>query len=140
MSRQPRLPVMEYGPNVHKLTEKQLEREVWTNASRVYGWIRKYQAYDSRLTDRGFPDLTLLHPDHGLLFLELKGGTRSSYPSAEQVEWCRDLRHAGIHAYVVYPRDLQTIDALLRGEILPPYRDKVDTRVRHLIQNEEKTR
>lgn len=140
MSRQPRLPIMEYGKGQDRLTEKQYQRQIVDNALRVYGWRRSYHNLYAVGSDPGYPDLTMIHHDHGPLWLEIKGGVRQSLPRPEQVAWCQDLREAGLHAYVVYPRDVLIVDMLLRGEILPPWRDKVDQRVLPLIRNEEKTR
>lgn len=140
MSRQPRLPIMEYGHGQDTLTEKQFQRQVLDTALKVYGWRRAYHTAFSVRSDPGYPDLTLIHRDHGALWLELKSGARAAYPSAEQVGWLRDLREAGLHAYVAYPRDVLIVDMLLRGEIFSPWRDKVDQRALPLVRNEEKTR
>lgn len=137
---QPKLPIMEYGRGQDTLTEKQFQRQIVDTAMKVYGWRRSFHTHYAVGSDPGYPDLTLIHPDHGPLWLEVKGGRRASYPSVEQVAWLADLRHAGQHAYVVYPRDVLLVDMLLRGEILKPWRDKVDQRVLPLIRNEEKTR
>lgn len=65
----------------------------------------------------GFPDLVLIHPEHGLIFAELKMPGRK--PDEAQIVWLRALRSAGCRVFVWWPRDVEEIDGVLDG-ILPP--------------------
>jgi hypothetical protein len=64
---------------------------------------------------KGYPDLTLAHRDHGLLFVELKA--ERGVMSPEQDEWLEVLRAAGAAVAVFKPRDWLsgTVEAVLRG-------------------------
>ena len=64
MSRQPRLPVMEYGKDQARLTEKQFQRQIVDNALKVYGWAATYHNLYAVGSDPGYPDLTMVHRDH----------------------------------------------------------------------------
>lgn len=129
------------GAHQERLTEKQFQRQIEDLAA-LLGWSRKYHNLYAVGSDPGYPDLTLLHPDLGVLWLEVKGVR--GRPSAEQVGWLRDIRRAGFHGYVVFPRDIEIVDALLRGDIPPllPHRGitRVHPDVLPLIENEEKVR
>lgn len=59
----------------------------------------------------GFPDLVLVHPEHGLVFAELKmPGNR---PDEAQIRWLLALRAIGVRVYVWWPRDdVEIIDVL----------------------------
>jgi len=56
---------------------------------------------------KGYPDLTLVHPQFGLLFRELKQD--KNYPSPEQREWGRRLHAGGGNWAVWKPRDRTAI-------------------------------
>jgi hypothetical protein len=67
-----------------------------------------YHTLDSRGSERGFPDLTIL--GHGrMLLLELKRQSRKSVLTTEQVEWLdgaarlRDSGNSGVEVYVARP-------------------------------------
>jgi hypothetical protein len=64
----------------------------------------------------GFPDLVLVHPEHGLVCAELKQPGRK--PELEQIRWLRALRSAGVRVFVWWPRDVDEIIGVLEG-ILP---------------------
>ena len=75
----------------------------------LLGWYHIYHTFDSRRSQVGFPDLTLVR-DGRLVFLELK--TEKGKATAEQESWVAALALVpGVHAEIVYPRDL---DRLLR--------------------------
>ena len=61
---------------------------------------------------KGYPDLTMAHPRHGLLFRELKQD--KNYPSPEQRDWGRKLHAAGGNWAVWKPRDIEAILETLR--------------------------
>lgn len=61
-----------------------------------------------RTDGNGFPDLTLAHPDRGLIFAELKLDINSSKVSHEQQRWLSSIApHA--ECFVWRPNDLDAI-------------------------------
>ena len=120
------------------LTERQYQGQI-ADLAAALGWTRRYHTTYSIGSDRGYPDLTLIHPRYGPLWLEVKG--KNGRPSMEQVLWVQDIRRAGLHAYIVYPRDIELVEALLRGECGPPDRDgRPVVYLKPLLTNEERTR
>lgn len=63
--------------------------------------------------DRGFPDLMMVHPKRGGLFVELKTGRGKVTP--EQERWIDTLQQAGYEAYVWRPAMLNLIAMRLGG-------------------------
>lgn len=59
-----------------------------------------------RSDGKGFPDLTMSHPERGLIFAELK--TAVGKPSKEQMEWLRALA-PWAEVYLWRPSDLDFI-------------------------------
>lgn len=53
---------------------------------------------------KGWPDLTLVHPRHGIVFAELKGSGGRLDP--DQIAVHATLREAGAIVYVWWPEDL----------------------------------
>lgn len=54
------------------------------------GYELRYHTHDSRRSEPGFPDLTLVRPrDHRLVFLELKAGRKQ--PTVRQRWWIEQL-------------------------------------------------
>src|SRR5690606_3850898 len=72
-------------------------------AARLHGWAT-YHTRDSRGSDRGFPDLVLVHPRHGVYFAELKSA--SGRVTADQRAWLDQLRRAGAHTFLWRPEHL----------------------------------
>lgn len=66
-------------------------------------------AYDAA----GFPDLVLAHPQHGVIFAELK--TDTGRVTDQQREWGELLTQAGARHHTWRPRDLRAVSALLAG-------------------------
>lgn len=94
-------------------TEAEFQDTVTEMADRL-GW-RWHHETDSRRSEAGFPDLVLVHPNHGVLWLELK--TAKGRVRAEQHNWIYALQQAGQRAFVVRPADLDAIELALRGEL-----------------------
>ena len=46
-------------------------QEIVLRVARANSWLC-YHTYDSRRSEPGFPDLCMVHPLHGLVFVELK--------------------------------------------------------------------
>ena len=94
------------------MKEAQFQAAV-THAAQLLGW-RVYSIPDSRrATSRGYPDLTLHHRAHGLVFAELK--TETGRRSTDQAAWLADLTHTGHRAYLWRPSDWPVIENVLRG-------------------------
>lgn len=69
---------------------------------------------------KGWPDLFLWHPRHGVLARELKTDDPRSQPTPEQVQVIASLCAAGIDAGVWRPRDFgDEIPSTLNGEPTP---------------------
>ena len=103
------------------MTEAQFQKAVIAIAE-MYGW-RVCHFHDSRRQIRpgvfigdkqskGYPDLTLCHPRHGVAWAELKSDTGRTSP--EQNEWIQALHVAGQVAYVWRPRDLIAVQRFLK--------------------------
>lgn len=89
---------------VDQMTERQLQGTV-QQLAQVLGW-RHYHTHDSRRSNPGYPDLTLVHPGQGrVIWAELK--TTRGRVSPAQREWIGDLEAAGQEVYVWRPTHLQ---------------------------------
>lgn len=100
------------------MSEAALQAAVIECAARL-GW-RVYHPYDSRRSEAGFPDLTMVR--HGvLIFAELKADGGRLRPKQKDwlaaLEWV-GLRNPHVHRYVWYPDDWSSgaIEAVLKGE------------------------
>lgn len=62
-----------------------------------------YHTHDSRRSERGYPDWTIVGPS-GLLFRECKDEVKK--PTTEQVKWLTALRAVGYDADLWRPSDL----------------------------------
>jgi hypothetical protein len=76
----------------------------------LLGWLC-YHTHDSRRSQPGFPDLTLVRGSR-LLFAELK--TDTGRVTAAQQQWLDALAAAGQEVYVWRPCDWAAIEAALR--------------------------
>lgn len=94
-----------------EITERAFQAEVLHLAG-LFGW-RVFHPYDSRRSQRGFPDLTLVRGDR-LVFAELKSEGGRVRP--EQVEWLDALGGVGgcVEAFLWRPSDLDAIAGVLR--------------------------
>lgn len=91
------------------MTEAQLQDTIVT-AARLHGWA-SYHTRDSRGSDRGFPDLVLVHPRHGVYFAELKSAR--GRVTADQRAWLDQLRRADAHTFLWRPEHLDEVLGLL---------------------------
>lgn len=82
------------------MSEAQLQAAVLELAS-ILGYL-VYHTYDSRRSQKGFPDLTLVRGDR-LLFVELKDAKRKVTP--EQKVWLAALNETGADVFVWRPKD-----------------------------------
>lgn len=98
-----------------KPTEAEFQKTV-IDAATTLGWKVHHETF-SLGTKPGYPDLTLAHPNHGVLWLELKGPRGKIYP--EQQEWCDWLQHCGQKSYILRWDQWDVVEALLKGEEVP---------------------
>lgn len=108
-----------------RMTEDELLDAVLTLASAL-GWYahhdRPARTADGRWCtpvqgDRGFPDLVLAHPRHGVIFRELKSATGKL--EDDQAAWLEALANGGADAGVWRPADWRDgmIERRLRGRV-----------------------
>lgn len=116
------------------LTATEIQNHVWRNMSEKdlylqirrlaerFGWRYWHQNQTRRevepglwIGDRdnaGWPDLTLAHPDAGLLLRELK--TQAGKLTPIQLRAVKDLREAGADVFVWRPSSLPKIERILQ--------------------------
>ena len=97
--------------SVHKLTtERELQDKV-IELAHVTGWLT-YHTYDSRRSERGFPDLVLVRPPR-MVVAELKA--ERGHLTDDQAVWMRALGECpGVEAYVWRPSDWDEIVRVLQ--------------------------
>lgn len=83
------------------MREAELQDNV-VGAALTFGWgdPPPYHTHDSRRSEAGFPDLTLVRPPR-LIFVELK--THSGWFDFEQPIWLDALHRCGVEVYVWRP-------------------------------------
>lgn len=93
-------------------TEEQLQRAI-IDLARYLG-LEAYHTYDSRRSERGFPDLVLVGP-RGIVFAELKTMIGSMRP--DQTRWRNAIVAAGGEFHVWRPVQWSdgTVENVLRG-------------------------
>lgn len=105
------------------LTEAHFQQAVY-EAARLNGWLVAHfgssEGADgnwrtaTRFDGRGWPDLVLAHPDHGILFRELK--TDHGTLTKAQIEWLDLIYTAGGDSAVWRPKDWLKIIGQLKGK------------------------
>lgn len=90
------------------MTEKAWQ-EIVVELATLYGWLH-FHVYDSRRSDPGWPDLTLVKPPQ-LIFVELKTDKGRVRPA--QRDWLTRLALCGQEVYVWRPADLDDVNARL---------------------------
>lgn len=98
-------------------TEAEFQRWVLQVADQ-FGWRRRYHTYRSRKSQTGFPDWVFVHPNHGVIFVELKSPTGK--PTADQQAWHDELRQAGARAFIWRPADASTVVSVFAGRLYDP--------------------
>lgn len=104
------------GINTPHVTEKDLQKAI-LEAAGALGWEWHHETY-SMGTKPGYPDLTLVHPRYGVVWLELKASNGTVKPA--QVLWIERLQAAGQRAYIVFPWHQDIVLSLLQGEDIGP--------------------
>lgn len=88
-----------------------LEKELQAQAvelARLIGWDG-YHTHDSRRSQHGWPDYAFLR--ERLILVEFKREKTRCTPV--QKKWLRKLHNAGIETYVIRPRNLDALSAVL---------------------------
>lgn len=101
------------------ISEAALQKSL-IEVARLHGWTTHHET-DSRRSDPGLPDLICVHPDHGVVFIELK--SEKNYLRPEQKAWRDVLTAAGAWYYVFRPRDRFVADSLFIEGEFPPMED-----------------
>ncbi|MGB3330227.1 MAG: VRR-NUC domain-containing protein [Thermomicrobiales bacterium] len=106
-----------------RLNESQFQSQIVSMATSL-GWTMRFHNVYAIGSDQGYPDLTLVHPVKGVVWIEVKGPKPTIYQ--RQVEWLETLQEAGQAAYLVYPEDYDAVARLLqRGEAGSEEHDKL---------------
>ena len=99
------------------MTEGELQANVIELAERL-GWrcfhVKNYKGQLRNATSPGFPDLCMAHPEHGVIFAELKAP--KGKVTASQAQWLETLRESGQCAFVWRPKDWPQIVKALKEE------------------------
>lgn len=94
-----------------KVTEADLREQI-RDLCKLFGWLM-YFSWTSLHSPRGFPDLTLVHPEKKrVIFAELKAEKGKLTPYQEQ--WLEALRECGQEVYLWRPHDIDEIVEILR--------------------------
>ncbi len=102
----------------------------------TWGW-RSYHIPDSRkASSAGFPDLVMVHPQFGTIFVELK--MPGKYPRKDQREWLTALVHSGEKVFVWWPKDWADIKQVLQGAWRQGYETVVAEREEQIARKMEK--
>jgi len=94
-----------------ELTEKEFQASV-ISLAKLHGW-KVYHTFDSRKSEKGFPDLILLR---GLKLLAIECKTTTGKVTEEQANWLIAFSHVErVEAMVLRPaEDLDAIELVLR--------------------------
>lgn len=107
-----------------EVSEAEFQKAV-ISLAKLHGWrvmhTRTVQVGKNHFTplvgDRGFPDLVMVHPTRGCIFVELK--TDRGRVSEHQVDWLDQLEKAGMEVHVWRPQNWDEITVRLAS---PPAR------------------
>ena len=91
------------------ISEKDFQANVVALA-KASGWKRIYHTWDSRRSEKGFPDLVMLRGER-LLVAELK--TERGRVRPEQHEWLDAFAEAGVETHIWRPSDMVNIAQVL---------------------------
>lgn len=85
------------------------------NAIRQAGFLAHHNWDSRKSSGRGFPDIVMVHPEAGVIFLELKSGTTARL-DANQRKWRDQLQAAGARHWTIREEDVDALYAFLFGE------------------------
>ncbi len=105
----------EDNPLVWEVDEKTFHAAVVEMAERL-GWD-VWHDEDSRRNKAGLPDLLCVHPEHGVVWLELK--TMKGRIRPHQQYWIDLLQLAGQRAHIVRPDAMDFLEDTFHGEQEP---------------------
>jgi hypothetical protein len=94
---------------VKPISEREFMRQV-IQLAHMHGWRHFHNLY-SIGSDRGWPDLVLVHPKRGVIYAELK--SEIGVLRLEQQQWLLDLDQAGQKVFVWRPGQLDEINRIL---------------------------
>lgn len=101
-----------------RIHDRSISEQAFQNSLVEVAEYHRWQVHhetDSRRSKPGLPDLICAHPEHGVVFVELK--SERGYLRPEQKEWRDVLVAGGARYYVFRPRDRFVADAMFaRGE------------------------
>ena len=103
-------------PSTIPATEKGLQTAVIELAELLHWKVFHVQNYKGQLRNSsavGFPDLCMAHPEHGVVFAELKAP--KGKVTASQAQWLETLRVSGQRAFVWRLKDWPQIVKVLNG-------------------------
>lgn len=123
--------------NQGNLSEARFQAQIVDMAA-AHGWTMRYHNLYAVGSDSGYPDLTLVHPIRGVVWLEVKGPKPTIY--ARQVEWLETLQASGERAYLVYPTDFDRVADLLAVGTLTAEDHAALVENQYLYQAKEKHR
>lgn len=133
------------GPLIVYATEAQVQAAIVEMG--IYLGYRSYHETDSRKSERGFPDLTMvgIGQYRQIVYVEVKrdprdgtkGEIRATSPKVEQVDWLETLRESGHHAVVVRGSQIDILEKILRMEYPPPGGGVLHPDLELLLANEE---
>lgn len=100
-----------------RLTEKQWQKQV-VDMAKLFGF-EVYHPYLSIHSERGWPDLSMVHSTNGrLLFVELKA--EHGKTTTHQDKWLALLRTTGAEVYLWRPSDFEEAARILRSRAAKP--------------------
>ena len=92
-------------------SEKEFQAQI-LELARLAGW-KAYHTFDSRRSQKGFPDLCLVRPPE-IVFAELKTDSPSAKLRPEQRAWLEALSECpGVEARLWRPGDFEDMQAML---------------------------
>lgn len=102
---------------IDMMTERDLQASL-IDVAETFGY-EVYHTYDSRRSQRGFPDLSMIRPPR-LIFIEVK--TEKGRLTRDQELW-RDYleRCPGVEYYLCRPSNFDEIIEILRGQNQPSH-------------------
>ena len=97
------------------MTEAELQERVVEAAKQLGWWV--FHDYDARMNKAGFPDLLMIHPEHGMLWRELK--RQNGKATVDQAFVIDMILRAGGDAAVWRPMDWLdgTVEETLTGNL-----------------------
>lgn len=106
-------PEIDWPRDLATFSEAAFQRDV-LGVAHLLGWTSYHTRYMLG-SDAGYPDITIVHPRHGVIWAELKSDRRNHKATAEQMHWLGLLREAGMRAFLWRPAFCRCIGLVLQG-------------------------